>query len=61
MGMISSGALASVVLADKAMMWNVPDHWTLADAATVPMAYGTVSYHRLKSKLGSLFVSSQNL
>jgi len=43
MGMVSPGALASVVMADKTMLWDVPDHWTLEDAATVPVVYGTVS------------------
>jgi len=43
MGMVTFGALASVVVADKAMLWDVPDHWTLEDAATVPVVYGTVS------------------
>jgi len=43
MGMVSHGALASVVVADKALLWDVPDHWTLEDAATVPVVYGTVS------------------
>jgi len=43
MGIVLHGALASVVMADKIMMWDVPDHWTLEDAATVPVVYGTVS------------------
>jgi fatty acid synthase len=43
MGMVSHRALASVVEADKTMLWDVPDHWTLEDAATVPVVYGTVS------------------
>ena len=43
MGMICHGAIGSVVLADKTMLWDVPDHWTLEDAATVPVVYGTVS------------------
>jgi fatty acid synthase len=47
MGVITSGALSSVVLADKNLMWNVPQHWTLEDAATVCCVYGTVSYHKL--------------
>jgi NADPH:quinone reductase-like Zn-dependent oxidoreductase len=25
------------------MLWDVPDHWTLEDAATLPVAFGTVS------------------
>jgi hypothetical protein len=58
MGMVSSGALASMVLADKNMMWNVPKHWTLEDAATVCCVYGTVSCHEVKSKLENvLFIS----
>jgi len=43
MGMVNYGAIASVIMADKSMLWYVPDHWTLEDAATVPVAYGTVS------------------
>ena len=43
MGMVTHGALASVVVADRRMLWDVPDHWTLEDAATVPVVYGTVS------------------
>jgi fatty acid synthase len=43
MGIVSQGALASVVVADKRLLWHVPDHWTLEDAATVPVVYGTVS------------------
>jgi fatty acid synthase len=43
MGIVSYGALASDVVANKTLLWDVPDHWTLADAATVPIAYGTVS------------------
>ena len=43
MGMVNHGALASVIMAEKSMLWDVPDHWTLEDAATVPMVYGIVS------------------
>jgi fatty acid synthase len=43
MGMTPHGALASVIMADSSMLWDVPDHWTLEDAATVPVVYGTVS------------------
>jgi len=43
MGMVSHGALASVIVAEKSMLWDVPGHWTLEDAATVPVVYGTVS------------------
>jgi len=43
MGIVPQGAFASMVLADKDMLWDVPEHWTLEDAATVPVVYGTVS------------------
>jgi fatty acid synthase len=43
MGMTSHEALASMLQADSAMLWDVPDHWTLEDAATVPVVYATVS------------------
>jgi fatty acid synthase len=43
MGMTPFGALASAVVADRSLLWDVPDHWTLEDAATVPVVYGTVS------------------
>ncbi|PNF15062.1 hypothetical protein B7P43_G16759 [Cryptotermes secundus] len=44
MGIVYGLALASVLQADKAMLWDVPDHWTLEDAATVPMVYVTAYY-----------------
>jgi fatty acid synthase len=43
MGSVSQGALATVLVADKRLLWRVPDHWTLEDAATVPLVYETVS------------------
>jgi fatty acid synthase len=43
MGIVAQQALASMVLAKKNMLWKVPDHWTLEDAATVPVVYATVS------------------
>jgi NADPH:quinone reductase-like Zn-dependent oxidoreductase len=52
MGLMDSGSLSTMVLADKNIMWNIPDHWTLEDAATVPMGYGTVSCGEVKSKFG---------
>ncbi|KAG8225765.1 hypothetical protein J437_LFUL005724, partial [Ladona fulva] len=44
MGMVSSGALATTVKADKNLMWEVPDHWSLEEAATVPVVYSTAYY-----------------
>lgn len=44
MGMKTAGALSSLVMADKIFLIPVPDKWTLQDAATVPVVYGTVLY-----------------
>ncbi|KAG5679912.1 hypothetical protein PVAND_009448 [Polypedilum vanderplanki] len=44
MGLITSGALATFVDSDPALMWDVPKNWTLEEAATVPCVYGTVYY-----------------
>lgn len=46
MGMISAKGLATTVLADPNFMWEVPDKWTLEEAATIPVAYAT-SYYAL--------------
>jgi len=42
MGMITSRALSNLVLYDPYLAWKVPDHWSLEEAATVPVVYGTV-------------------
>lgn len=42
MGMLTSGALATAIESDDLLMWKCPDHWTLEEAATVPVVYGTV-------------------
>ncbi|KAL7023366.1 hypothetical protein ACKWTF_012570 [Chironomus riparius] len=45
MGIASNaGALATHYDADHAMLWNVPDSWTLEEAATVPLVYFTVYF-----------------
>ena len=44
MGMGDYGCMATMVLPDKEFVWNVPEHWTLEEAATVPVVYGTVSF-----------------
>jgi fatty acid synthase len=43
MGIVAQQALASMVLGNRKLLWKVPDHWTLEDAATVPVVYTTVS------------------
>ena len=36
--------LASSVDVDRRFTWAVPDHWTLEQAASVPVVYSTVYY-----------------
>lgn len=42
MGMVGTRGLATLIKYDKYLSWNVPDHWSLEEAATVPVVYGTV-------------------
>ncbi|CAF0706992.1 unnamed protein product [Brachionus calyciflorus] len=44
MGMVSARGLSTQVLVDKRYLWEVPNDWTLFDAATVPVAYSTAYY-----------------
>ncbi|KAF2894511.1 hypothetical protein ILUMI_11662, partial [Ignelater luminosus] len=44
MGMVGGKGLATTCLADPDFLWEVPDKWSLADAATIPVAYGTTYY-----------------
>jgi fatty acid synthase len=43
MGMCDYGAMSTMVMADTDLLWHVPEHWTLEEAATIPVVYGTVS------------------
>jgi len=47
MGMITSRALTNILVYDKYLSWKVPDSWSLEEAATVPVVYGTVRYSNL--------------
>lgn len=42
MGMLTTGAMATHVECDESLTWAVPENWTLEEAATVPVVYGTV-------------------
>lgn len=46
MGMVEARGLATTLLADPGFLWEVPDKWTLEQAATIPVAYST-SYYAL--------------
>lgn len=41
--MVPAKGLATSVLTDPLFTWEVPDEWSLEDAATVPIVYATVS------------------
>ncbi|GFS78340.1 fatty acid synthase [Nephila pilipes] len=44
MGMVPAKGLATTVAADPNFVWEVPDNWSLEEAATVPVAYSTAYY-----------------
>ncbi|KPJ04123.1 Fatty acid synthase [Papilio xuthus] len=51
MGLLAKGALSSVVVPDPELVWPVPRHWSLQEAATVPLPYVHAFYILSKSKL----------
>ncbi|XP_011311362.1 fatty acid synthase [Fopius arisanus] len=46
MGMVAARGMATTVLADPGFMWEVPEKWSLEEAATIPVCYAT-SYYAL--------------
>ncbi|XP_008180398.1 fatty acid synthase isoform X2 [Acyrthosiphon pisum] len=44
MGMLAATGLATTVLADPKFLWEVPSKWTLEEASTIPVVYGTAYY-----------------
>ncbi|XP_077270184.1 fatty acid synthase-like [Temnothorax americanus] len=44
MGMPLYGGITNICVPDKHLSWNVPDEWTMEDAATVPCVYSTCYY-----------------
>ncbi|XP_051154827.1 fatty acid synthase [Leptopilina boulardi] len=44
MGMLNSRCLTNVRVIDRNLCWDVPDDWSLEEAATVPVVYGTCCY-----------------
>lgn len=44
MGLVKSGALSSTINEKNALLWNVPECWTLKQAATVPYSFFVVKY-----------------
>ncbi|KAH3871939.1 hypothetical protein DPMN_035154, partial [Dreissena polymorpha] len=44
MGLVPAKGLATFVDVNKTFLWPIPDHWSLQDAATVPVVYTTAYY-----------------
>ena len=44
MGLLPAKGLATTVDVDQRFLWDVPDTWTLEEAASVPVVYTTVYY-----------------
>ncbi|EDW37967.1 GL12292 [Drosophila persimilis] len=44
MSMVVKGGVASYVEKPSKLIWDIPDHWSLKEAATVPVVYITVYY-----------------
>jgi len=44
MGLSSAKALATAVEADGEFLWEIPNDWSLMEAATVPVVYATAYY-----------------
>ncbi|XP_030748833.1 fatty acid synthase-like isoform X2 [Sitophilus oryzae] len=44
MGMVTKGACASYVKAEKSLLFEIPESWTMQEAATVTVVYSTALY-----------------
>lgn len=45
MGMVASKGLAtSLIIDDPQFLWKIPDDWSMEEASTVPVVYGTAYY-----------------
>ncbi|XP_031628812.1 fatty acid synthase-like [Contarinia nasturtii] len=44
MAMVQAKALATTCVAQRNMMWEIPDNWSMEEASTVPCVYSTVYY-----------------
>jgi fatty acid synthase len=44
MAMVQAKSLATTCVAQKNMMWEIPDKWTMEQASTIPCVYSTVYY-----------------
>lgn len=44
MGLLAAKGLATTVDADKDFLWEIPDNWSLEEAASIPVVYSTAYY-----------------
>lgn len=44
MGIVTGGALSTLIKSDKYLTLPVPQNWSLEDAATIPVVYLTVVF-----------------
>lgn len=44
MAMVEAKSLATTCVANRNMLWDIPDTWTMEQASTVPCVYSTVYY-----------------
>jgi fatty acid synthase len=44
MGMVENQAISNLCMVDDDLLWEIPEHWSFEDAATVPCVYGTCYY-----------------
>lgn len=44
MGLVKTGALSSNINQNNALIWEIPQHWTLKEAATVPFSFFMVKH-----------------
>lgn len=52
MGMIRNRGMTNLAEGDRALLWAIPDVWSFEEAATIPVAYGTVYYSLVRGCLG---------
>ncbi|XP_045454234.1 fatty acid synthase-like [Melitaea cinxia] len=52
MGIVYDKSIKTTVRANPNLLWPVPDHWTLEDAATVPLAYSLAFYCLVNVTIG---------
>lgn len=56
MGLVRGSAASSVVKAEPSLLWPIPPHWTMEDAATVPLPYAHAFYLLVSTILGLLLL-----